>query len=71
MNAKRKPNPPSAEMLRALDEAKRIREQRYAHKDKRIRSMVADGVPKRDIETALRVSHQYILKVLARPEPQS
>lgn len=49
-----------------LAEARAIREQQYAQKDKRILAMVADGVPKSHIEAALRVSDRYINKVLAR-----
>lgn len=49
-----------------LAEARAIREQQYAQKDKRILAMVKDGVPKSHIEAALRVSDRYINKVLAR-----
>jgi FixJ family two-component response regulator len=62
---KRKPNT----QKRELEEAKTIRAQQYAHKDKRILAMVADGVPKSHIESALRVSDRYINKVLARAAP--
>lgn len=66
MSTKKKPNPASYETLRALEEAKTIRTQRYAHKDKRILSMIADGVPKSEIKKTLRTGDHYIAKVLAR-----
>lgn len=66
MNAKKKPNPPSVETKRALEEAKRLRAEAYAHKDKRIRSMLEDGVPKSEIASAIGVSHRYIQQVIAR-----
>lgn len=52
--------------LKDLADARAIRAQKYAHKDKQILAMVADGVPKSHIEAALRVSDRYINKVLAR-----
>lgn len=51
---------------RELEEAKKLRAERYAHKDKRILSMIADGVPKSEIKKTLRTSDHYIAKVLAR-----
>lgn len=55
-----------AKTAMALEEAKAIRAKQYEHKDKRIRSMVADGTPKTEIMKSLGVSHKYIQKVLAR-----
>lgn len=54
-----------------LADARAIRAQKYAHKDKQILAMVADGVPKSHIESALRVSDRYINKVLARAAVKS
>ena len=50
----------------ALEEAKAIRAKQYEYKDRRILSMLADGMTKQDVVTALGVSHKYIQKVLAR-----
>ena len=57
--------------LKDLADARAIRAQKYAHKDKHILAMVADGVPKSHIEAALRVSDRYINKVLARAAVKS
>lgn len=59
-------NPTSKAKLDALEQAKTRRSEAYAHKDRRIMAMLADGVPKSDIQSALRVSYQYIQKVVAR-----
>lgn len=53
-------------MLDALKDAKRRRAEEYAYKDRRILSMLEDGVSKKDIEATLRVSHRYIQQVIAR-----
>lgn len=71
MSAAKKPNPPSIATALALNEAKALRAKKYAEKEKGVREMFAAGVPKKRIEAVLRVSHQYIQKVLARAEVKS
>lgn len=51
---------------RDLEEAKRARAEHYAHKDKRIIALVAEGIPMKQIKKTLRTSDHYIAKVLAR-----
>lgn len=51
---------------RDMEEAKRLRAEHYAHKDKRIRALVKEGVPRKQIKKTLRTSDHYIAKVLAR-----
>lgn len=54
---------------RDMEEAKRVRAEHYANKDKRIRSLVAEGVPRKQIKKTLKTSDHYIAKVLARSAP--
>ena len=51
---------------RELEEAKKLRAERYAHKDKRIIALIAEGRPRKEIKKTLRTSDHYIAKVLAR-----
>lgn len=51
---------------RDMEEAKRRRAEHYAHKDKRIIALVAEGRPRKEIKKTLRTSDHYIAKVLAR-----
>lgn len=51
---------------RDMEEAKRLRAEHYAHKDKRIVALVAEGIPRKQIKKTLHTSDHYIAKVLAR-----
>lgn len=65
----KKPNPPSIRDVEALAQAKQMREEAYAYKAKRVRSMHEQGVPKSEIIAALGVSWNWIQKVLKGEVP--
>lgn len=55
-----------AKTAMALEEAKAIRAKQYAYKDRRIVSMLKEGVTKQEVIETLHVSGKYITKVLKR-----
>lgn len=66
MSATRKPNPPSVETARALDDARTMRQKRTAEKEARVLKMASDGVSQRDIANAMGVSRNWVQKALAK-----